>query len=47
MVIPEIVDMNLSELDDSDLESKLKSELSFNDTNSAWQIVHELAKRRA
>ncbi|MBC8312529.1 MAG: flavin reductase family protein [Candidatus Marinimicrobia bacterium] len=46
-VIPEMVDMNFSELEDSDLESKLKSKLNLNDTNSAWQIVHELEKRRA
>jgi len=45
--IPEMVDTNLSELDDTHLEEKLKSVLGINDTDSAWQIVHELGKRRA
>ena len=45
--IPEMVDTNLSELDDTHLEEKLKSVLGINDTNSAWQIIHELGKRRA
>ena len=45
--IPKMVDTNLSELDDTHLEEKLKSVLGINDTDSAWQIVHELGKRRA
>ena len=44
--IPELVKTNLSELDDTNLEEKLKSVLGINDTDSAWQIVHELGRRR-
>ena len=45
--IPEMLDTNPSELDDTHLEEKLKSVLGINDTDSAWQMVHELGKRRA
>ena len=45
--IPKMIDMNFSELDDMHLEKKLKSALGINDTDSAWQIVHELDRRLA
>ncbi len=44
--IPTVEDVEFSELDDTHLAYKLKSTLAINDTDSAWQIVHEMERRR-
>lgn len=44
--IPTAEDVEFGELDDTHLAYKLKSTLAINDTDSAWQIVHEMERRR-
>ncbi len=44
--IPEKIDINFNELDDTQLEEKIKFSLGVNDTETAWQILHELELRR-
>jgi len=44
--IPTVEDVEFGELDDTHLVHKLKSTLAINDTDSAWQIVHEMERRR-
>ena len=44
--IQSIRGVDFGEFNNYDLVQKLKSVLEFNDTDSAWQIVHELEKRR-
>jgi flavin reductase (DIM6/NTAB) family NADH-FMN oxidoreductase RutF len=44
--IPTVEDVGFGELDDTHLADKLKSTLAINDKDSAWQIVHEMERRR-
>jgi|TARA_B110000467_G_scaffold61055_1_gene55780 flavin reductase (DIM6/NTAB) family NADH-FMN oxidoreductase RutF len=41
-----VLEVDFDKFNNYDLMQKLKSDLEFNDTDSAWQIIHELEKRR-
>ena len=45
--IPAVLEADFGKMDNADLTQKMKSALEINDTESAWQVIHELEKRHA